>query len=73
MRVRICCGLEFLGIAIDEQSYAQNVDVISTETGRVAVRIMHTDEELFIGKSVCGILGLTNQKEHEYGQQDENA
>lgn len=30
-------------------------------------------KELIIAKSVCGILGLTNQKEHEYGQQDENA
>ena len=73
VRARICSRLEFLGIEIDEQSNAQNADVISTETGRVAVRIMHTDEELMIAKSVCGILGLTNQKQHEYGQQDENA
>ena len=73
VRARICAGLEFLGIEIEEESNAQNADVISTETGRVAVRIMHTDEELMIAKSVCGILGLPNQKEHEYGQQDENA
>jgi acetate kinase len=73
VRARICAGLEFLGIEIEENSNAQNADVISTETGRVAVRVMHTDEELIIAKSVCGILGLTNQKEHEYGQQDENA
>jgi len=73
VRARICSELEFLGIEIEEKSNAQNADVISTETGRVAVRIMHTDEELMIAKSVCGILGLTNQKEHEYGQQDKSA
>ena len=68
VRARICSELEFLGIEIEEKSNAQNADVISTETGRVAVRIMHTDEELMIAKSVCGTLGLTNQKEHEYDQ-----
>ncbi|MGB5474186.1 MAG: acetate/propionate family kinase [Gammaproteobacteria bacterium] len=73
VRARICTGLEFLGVEIEGKSNAQNADVISTETGRVAVRVMHTDEELIIAKSVCAILGLTNQKEHEYGQQDENA
>ena len=73
VRARICAGLEFLGIEIEEKSNANNTDVISTETGQVAVRVMHTDEELIIAKSVCGILGLTNQKEHEYGQQDESA
>ena len=73
VRARICSELEFLGIEIEEESNAQNADVISTETGRVTVRIMHTDEELMIAKSVCGILGLTNQKENEYGQQDKNA
>lgn len=60
VRARICSELEFLGIEIDEQSNAQNANVISTETGRVAVRIMHADEELMIAKSNCGILGLTN-------------
>jgi acetate kinase len=63
VRARICRELEFLGIEVDEQSNAQNADVISTATGRVAVRIIHTDEEVMIAKSVCGILGLTNQKE----------
>lgn len=70
---RIRAGLEFLGIEIEYNSNAQNADVISTVTGGVAVRIMHTDEELMITKSVCGIPGLPNRKEHEYGQQDKNA
>jgi len=73
VRARICNELEFLGIEIDEPSNAQNAEVISTQTGRVAVRVMHTDEALMIAESVCEILGLTNQKEQEHGEQDENA
>ena len=34
---------------------------------------VRADEELMIAKSACGILELTNQKEQEYDQQDENA
>jgi acetate kinase len=68
VRARICSELEFLGIKIDEQSNAQNAHVISIETDRVTVRVMHTNEELMIANSVCRILGLTNQKEHEYAQ-----
>ncbi len=71
VRAQICHGLEFLGVEIDESSNVQNAGVISTETGRVAVRIMHTDEELMIAKLVCGLLGLTNEKERDYDQQDE--
>jgi acetate kinase len=73
VRAGICNELEFLGIEIEEKSNAQNADVISTQGGRVAIRIMHTDEELMIAKSVCETLGLLNHKEHEYGEQDENA
>ena len=72
VRAQICSGLEFPGIEIDEPSNAQIAGVISTETGRVAVRIMHTDEELMIAKSVCGLLGLTHEKERDYDQHDEN-
>jgi acetate kinase len=73
VRARICSELEFLGIEIEEQSNAQNADVISTETGKVVVRVMHTDEEVMIAKSACGVLRLNTQKEHGNGNQDENA
>jgi acetate kinase len=63
VRTRICAGLEFLGIEIEETANMQNAAVISTESGRVAVRIIHTDEEVMIAKSVCRILGLPNQEE----------
>jgi len=64
VRAQICSELQFLGIEIEEKSNTQNADVISTESGRVVVRVIHTDEELMIANSVCEILELTNQKEH---------
>ena len=63
VRARICDGLEFLGIEIEEKRNATNAGVISAQTGRVAVRVMHTDEEVMIAKSVCRILDLPIGKE----------
>jgi acetate kinase len=58
IRARICEGLEFLGIEIEEKQNAANEGVISTAAGRVAVRVIHTDEELMIARTVCRVLGL---------------
>jgi len=58
VRARICDGLEFLGIELEEKRNAANEGVISTDDGRVAVRVIHTDEELMIARSVCRALGL---------------
>jgi len=58
IRARICEGLEFLGIKIDEKQNAANDGVISAATGRVAIRVIPTDEELTIARSVCKIIGL---------------
>ena len=58
VRARICKGLEFLGIELDDPQNAANAGVISTATGRVVVRVIHTDEEQMIAKTVCGVLGL---------------
>lgn len=58
IRARICAGLEFLGIEIEEKQNAANAGVISTAAGRAAVRVIHTDEELTIARSVCKIIGL---------------
>ena len=46
IRARICDGLGFLGIELDEKRNAANAAVISTAASRVAVRVMHTDEEV---------------------------
>jgi len=58
IRTRICEGLGFLGIEVNEARNAENAPVISAQTGRVTVRIIRTDEELMIARSVCRILGL---------------
>ncbi|OLE14239.1 MAG: acetate kinase [Cyanobacteria bacterium 13_1_40CM_2_61_4] len=58
IRARICEGLGFLGIELNEARNAENAPVISAQTGRVTVRIIRTDEELMIARSVCQILGL---------------
>ena len=60
IRARICNDLEFLGIEIEESLNAANDGLISSSAGRVAVRVIHTDEEQMIARSVCHILGLVN-------------
>ncbi len=58
VRARICDGLGFLGIELEQQRNAANEGVISAAAGRVAVRVIHTDEGLMIAKTVCSVLGL---------------
>jgi acetate kinase len=56
IRARICDGLGFLGIELDRQQNVANVEQISGKGSRVAVRVIRTDEELIIAKSVCRFL-----------------
>jgi acetate kinase len=65
VRARICDGLDFLGIELEDKRNAANEGVISTNAGRVAVRVIHTDEEWMIASTVCLVLGLTMEKEHD--------
>jgi acetate kinase len=58
VRARICDGLGFLGIELEEKQNAANEGVISTASSRVVVRVIHTDEEQIIAKTVCQVLGL---------------
>ena len=58
VRARICQGLGFLGIELEEPRNAANEAVISPAASRVAVRVMHTDEEGMIAQTVCRVLGL---------------
>lgn len=59
VRARICDGLGFLGVAVEEKQNAMNEGVISVATSRVTVRVIHTDEEYVIAKTVCGVLDLS--------------
>ncbi|AEI99943.1 Acetate kinase [Nitrosomonas sp. Is79A3] len=58
VRSRICAGLGFLGIELDELRNADHAQVISTDTSRVAVRVIRTNEELMIARLVCHVLGF---------------
>jgi acetate kinase len=69
IRARICDGLGFLGIELEDKRNLANAAVISTEAGRVAVRVMHTDEEWMIAKTVCRVLGLAIKKENYDGNE----
>jgi acetate kinase len=63
VRAQICEALHFLGIKIDDDRNAANGDVISAPGGRVTVRVIRTDEELVIARSVYKILGLSGKSE----------
>ncbi len=56
VRSRICEGLGFLGIELEEKRNITNAPVISTNNGKAVVRVIHTDEELMIAKIVNQIL-----------------
>ncbi len=58
IRARICEGMGFLGIELEEKRNAANEGVISTAASRVPVRVIRTDEEFMIAKTVCRVLGL---------------
>jgi acetate kinase len=58
IRARICEGLEFLGIEIEVKQNAANEVVISTASSRVAVHVIHTDEEQMIARTVCRVLDI---------------
>lgn len=58
IRERICRGLDFLGISLDPDRNRQAAPLISTHDGRIKVRIIHTDEERMIAKSVIRVLHL---------------
>lgn len=53
IRARVCAGLEFLGIVINEPANAANQAIISAEDSRVRVRVIRTDEEREVAESVA--------------------
>jgi acetate kinase len=63
IRERICTGLTFLGIEWDRTRNADNAPLISTDSSRVQVRVIRTDEEIMIARSVLRLLGLSPDSE----------
>jgi acetate kinase len=56
IRERICDGLVHLGVELDHARNAENAPLISADAGRAKVRVIHTDEELMIARSVSRVL-----------------
>jgi acetate kinase len=56
IRSRICEGLEFIGVKLYEKRNKNNSPVISMDNSPVTVRMIHTNEESMIAKSVSKIL-----------------
>ena len=55
-RSKICDGLEFLGIELDEIHNMNNETIISSTNSKVKVFVIHTNEELMIAKLVENLL-----------------
>lgn len=58
IRSRVCEGLGFDGIELDEKRNSTNDGVISALASRVIVRVIHTDEEQMIARMVYRTLDL---------------
>jgi acetate kinase len=56
IRARICEGMEFLGIEIDPARNARHAPIISKTDSSATVRVIHTDEERLIARSVYALL-----------------
>jgi acetate kinase len=56
IRKRICQGLEFLGVELAPGRNAVNATLISTDAGQVRVRVIPTDEELMIARTLARLL-----------------
>ena len=63
IRGRICDGLGFLGIELSQKRNAKNAPLISLDAGHVKVRVIRTDEELMIARSVTSVLNLGSIRE----------
>jgi acetate kinase len=56
IRQRICAGLGFLDMEINPRRNQANEELISSNSCRVKIRVMRTNEELVIARSVLRFL-----------------
>jgi len=59
VRQRICSGLQFLGIELDEKRNLNNEEIISADNSKVIIRVIKTNEELMIARLVCDELNYS--------------
>lgn len=58
IRQRVCEHLKFLGIELDNEHNQMNSSLISADNGKVAVRVIPTDEEWMLAQIVNGMISL---------------
>jgi acetate kinase len=63
IRARICRGLKFLGIETDDKRNNAGAAVISPDGSGVTVRVIRTDEEWMIARTVCRVMGFAVERE----------
>ena len=62
IRARICDGLQFLGIELEEKRNESNEGVISSDNSPISVRVIPTDEEIMIAQMVERLLDFGKEK-----------
>jgi acetate kinase len=60
IRERVCAGLEFLGIELDQSRNAQGQAIISMPSSTVSVHVIATDEEAMIAEAIASHLQQEN-------------
>ena len=50
VRLEVCHGLEFLGVALDSERNEAHADIISSKEGKCPVRVIPTNEDLMIAR-----------------------
>ena len=58
IRARICAGLDYLGIKLDQSRNEKHEGVISAPGAAVTLRMIRTDEESVIARATARLLGL---------------
>lgn len=66
IRARICKGLGFLGVHLDENRNEAGEPVISADQGHIQVRVIRTDEDVIIAMAVFRMLAGTETSQHAH-------
>jgi len=65
IRQRICRELGFLGVELNQKRNTKNSPQISSNAGRIQVRVIRTNEELMIARSVVRAIRLDDRQRHK--------
>jgi acetate kinase len=57
IRAQICGELGYLGIALDPRLNRASAPMLTHKQSKVTVRVIRTDEELYMARSLCSLIG----------------